>query len=96
VFVIVAFVVVTFVVVIVYRLSRFRLGVVFEGACRTQRFAFQARARRRLKIATGGGFAGLSRSSQAVLRQTPFQPPLCADARCVISTLWPGRYLVQW
>jgi hypothetical protein len=73
-------VIMAFVGVVMRPFSRFRLGIVFEGADRTQRFAFRgASLRRSTNFATSGGCAAAGPFFSGP-PATPISllPPLCA------------------
>jgi hypothetical protein len=83
--------------------SRLRLGIVFEGVGRTQRFAFRALERAPIHIRFMADLPVAKSAKPNCARLLPnlassksIQPPPRAAAPWEFSTLWPGKCLIPW
>jgi hypothetical protein len=72
-------------------LGRFRLGIVFERICRTQRFAFQAQSApiQLPGLVDGCRLPGCRLPTPANIRSSPF--PIRQSQRCL-----DGKSLLSW
>jgi len=96
--VIVTFVVMTFMIVAFVAsrcLNRVRLGGVFEGVSRTQRFTFQA-LWAPIKLPLGAVAPLQAIYSGLLTAMFSCKSPLWTAVQGRFRAVWPGEYLISW